>query len=461
VLFSENLKLLYNGEQSQRVMDRLRRLGDAANRASVVIYSVDPRGLVFTGLTAAENTNGHAPGEIANISSRRSQDIFESQDGLVILAEETGGLFMHNTNDLDGALRHVMEDGDGYYLLGYRPDAGTFDEKTGKMKYHRMQVRVKRAGLHVRNRSGFFGASDRDATPVPRTRQAQIARAMTSSRGSDALHLRLTTLFSHAAKSGPFLNSMVYLDPRELKFSDEPDGAHKAVIDLVAMTFGEDGQQVDASDKTWTIRLKGEPYHSVLNQGMVYSIHVPVKKPGAYQVRVVLRDAATELLGSASQFIEVPDINKGRLALSGVVLRAEQSQAAKSLESAEGEQTDEDPMGTPAVRKFKQGTAITYGYQILNAQTDAGKKADLEVQTRLFHDGEQVYAGKPSPLLVQDQPDPGHLVGGGRMKLGAAMAPGDYVLQVIVADKLAKDKYRFATQSIDFEIQTVPPATPR
>ena len=56
---------------------------------------------------------------------------------------------------------------------------------------------------------------------------------------------------------------------------------------------------------------------------MVYSVHVAVKKPGAYQMRVVLRDATSEQFGSASQFIEVPDIDKGRLALSGIVLRAE------------------------------------------------------------------------------------------------------------------------------------------
>jgi len=115
-------------------------------------------------------------------------------------------------------------------------------------------------------------------------------------------------------------------------------------------------------------------------------------------------------------------------------------------------------MGTPAVRKFKQGTEITYGYQILNAHTDAAKKADLEVQTRLFRDGEQVYAGKASPLLVQERPDTKHLVGGGAMKLGRAITPGDYVLQVIVTDKLAKEKFKFAAQSIDFEIQSASPA---
>ena len=39
------------------------------------------------------------------------------------------------------------------------------------------------------------------------------------------------------------------------------------------------------------------------------------------------------------------------------------------------------------------------------------------------------------------------------MQLGSKMAAGDYVLQVIVTDNLAKDKYRVATQSMDFELQ--------
>jgi hypothetical protein len=46
------------------------------------------------------------------------------------------------------------------------------------------------------------------------------------------------------------------------------------------------------------------------------------------------------------------------------------------------------------------------------------------------------------------------------MQLGGKIAPGDYVLQVIVTDKLAKEKYRVATQSMDFEIQAAPPPQP-
>jgi len=61
---------------------------------------------------------------------------------------------------------------------------------------------------------------------------------------------------------------------------------------------------------------------------------------------------------------------------------------------------EDDPQGAPAVRIFKPGTAITYGYQILNAQLDANKKTELEAQTRLFRDGEEVlYRKAYAPAL--------------------------------------------------------------
>ena len=477
VLFSENLKLMYNGDPSGRVQDSIRRLGDAANRASVVIYSVDPRGLVVTGLTAADNTRGMTPQQISEVPMQRSQAVYDSQDGMVILATETGGLFLQNDNDISGALKKIVTDGEGYYLLGYHPDASTFDPKSNKPKFHNLQVRVKRPGLRVRYRSGFFGTPDGAPVATPQTRQGQIAKALNSPFSSGALRVRLTTLFSQVGQVGPILNSMLYFEPSQLRFVDEPDDWHKAVIDTVAMTFGENGQAVDSTDKTWTLRLKGESYREVLKVGMVYSLHVPVKKAGAYQMRVVLRDAGSEQVGSASQFIEVPDVSKGHLALSGIVMRSDPpapkatppvpggsgATAAGAAvapgatpppnDHAEGQQAEADPLGAPAVRIFKPGAAISYGYQILNAEAGADHKASIEVYTRLFREGELIYTGKPMPMPLSGQDDPKRLVGGGRMQLGGKMLPGDYVLQVIVTDKRAKEKYQVATQSMDFVIQ--------
>ena len=58
---------------------------------------------------------------------------------MVILAQETGGLFMQDNNDIGGPLTQVMEDGDGYYLIGYHPDASDLRRKTGQPKFHSLR----------------------------------------------------------------------------------------------------------------------------------------------------------------------------------------------------------------------------------------------------------------------------------------------------------------------------------
>jgi len=187
-----------------------------------------------------------------------------------------------------------------------------------------------------------------------------------------------------------------------------------------------------------------------VRDGLLYAIAHPVKKPGAYQMRAVVRDAATEQVGSASQFIEVPDVGKGRLTLSSIVLREQAPNAAAA--DTEGQVEEPNPEGSPAVRMFKPGVTMLYGYLVINAQMEAGKP-DLEVHTRLFRDGRQIYEGKPLPMPVAGQVDTKRLIAGGSMKLGDQIGKGDYVLQVIVTDKKAKEKYQTAVQAMDFEVK--------
>ena len=105
VLFTENLKLFNREGENDRVMQGVRQLEDAANRASVLIYSIDPRGLETLQLTAADDTRGMSARQIARVPQPRSMQQFRSQDGMVMLANDTGGRFFANSNDISGALR--------------------------------------------------------------------------------------------------------------------------------------------------------------------------------------------------------------------------------------------------------------------------------------------------------------------------------------------------------------------
>lgn len=450
VLFSENLQLFHRNDPDPRVMDGVRNLIDAANRASVVIDSIDTRGLETYGLTAADDTSHMTARQISRVPMQRSAQVFRSQDGLVMLAHDTGGVFYQNSNDILGEVEKAVKDSDGYYLIAYHPPADTFDAKTGRPKFHSVKVRVKVAGLTVRYRSGFLNHSDALEQPLPRTPAEQIRRALYSPFNSGAIHLRLTALFTNSATLGSFITGLLHIAAKDLSFTDQPDGWHKGVIDVVVITFGDQGQTVDSTSRTFTVTLKGDSYRHAVDDGLFFQFRHPVK-PGYYQLRVALRDEGSEQVGSANQFIEVPDVGKGMI-LSSLML-AKETQDAKPTagDGGEGQVAQQDAQGNPALRIFKPGDSLAYVYQVLNADTDSARHANLEGQTRLFRDGQQVYEGKPMPLQTIGQPDPKHLVGAGAMKLGAGLQPGDYVLQVIVTD-VSGEKHRTAAQSTDFEV---------
>src|SRR5215470_12976661 len=299
--------------------DRMRRLADAANRSSVVISAVDPRGLVYTGPTAEDNLGGLAPQQVAQISSQRSQQLIASQDGMVILSQKTGGLFVQGTNDISSALGQVIDDSDGYYLIGYSPQQSTFDDKNG-LRFHSINVRVKQPGLRVRSRTGFYGTPDRQEAPPPATKQEQLVKALASPFSTGSLRVRLTTLFSNGEKQGSFINVLLHIDAHDLTFKKEDDGSRTDVVDVAAVTFDADGRQIDGVDRTYRFHIPEQSYEEVLRKGLVYSAHLPVKKAGPYQMRVVLRDDANAQLGSATQFIDVPDVSKDRLYLSSILV---------------------------------------------------------------------------------------------------------------------------------------------
>ena len=483
VLLSDSLPLFNQEGLNDIILESMRHLTDAADRASVVIYGIDARGLPTLSLTAEDNPRGRdgrplTGPQLANIQQQRHEQYFRSQDGLNYLSQETGGLFLHDTNDIAGGMRKVLDDQRGYYLIGYTPDDTTFQElKDKRRQYHKLSLKLKKPGLSIRTRTGFFGIPDQNSKPVYRNRGEQLFAALGSPFGGGAVHLRLTGLFANNPKEGSFVQSMLHIEGRDLTFTDEPDDWHKAVIDILLVTFGDNGVEMDQSSKTFTVRLHGATYKNALDHGFVYTVNHPVKKPGAYQLRAAVRDAGTEKIGSASQFIEVPDLTKGHLTLSGLIVRASRPAApapppsapanpdqakpaepAKAPEQAKSEQaqkeeTEIEQLGNPAVRMFRPGRRLDYALQILNAQEDsATKRPQLETQLFLFHDGQQIYAGKPKHLGPEATPDGKGVVTAGQLQLGSKMEPGEYAMQIVVTDKLAKEKFRTVAQSIDFEV---------
>lgn len=459
LLISDGFRI-YNREDAMRsylALQRLRRLIDEAGRASVVIYTLNAAGLQHFGLTAADSTGERSAEQIEEQLSNRRNAAFETQEGLDFLAKETGGIAIRNTNDLGGGIRRVLEDQKGYYLIGYRPDQSTFDLRSGRRQFHKLSLKVTRPGkFTVRMRNGFFGVSDEER-PAQRPLAQQLFGALLSPFGATGVHLQLTSLFGHNAKAGSFMRSLLHVDARDLTFTNEPDGSHKCVFDLLAMTFGDNGIPVDQGGGTYTIRLTDAMYKRTLRDGLVYNFTVPIKKPGAYQFRLSLRDSSTERVGSVSQFIEVPDLKKKRLALSGLIVRGADpgrpaNNAGQTDQKQEGLEEGNAEAG-PAVRHFRHGMRLNYFFVIFNARVDkATQRPQLLTQVRLLRDGNPIFTGKESGYEFTGQADLKQLIAAGALQLGTDLAPGEYLLQIIVKDLLADEKHRTATQWINLEI---------
>jgi hypothetical protein len=309
-------------------------------------------------------------------------------------------------------------------------------------------VRVKRPGLRVRSRRGFYGTAEEEKPEGPRTREDRLLAALTSPFASGEIPVRLTTLFLNEKKAGSVVRSMLHLDARPVTFETEAGGGRKAVIDVVAVVFGEAGRVVERINRTHTIRVSESAYQTIQRQGLRYDFDVPVCKPGAYQLRVALRDAASERTGAAGQFIEVPNLDKGRLALSGLLVNPREATGATAAAASEAA----DSSGTSA-RRFRHGSAFDYGYLVYNARLDrATGRPRLTTQARLFRDGQLVHQSAPQAFDAGRQTDMERLLAAGSLQVGADLAPGEYVLQVVVQDSLAGGKNGLATQWIDFQV---------
>ncbi|HEX5734519.1 MAG TPA: hypothetical protein VF131_16910 [Blastocatellia bacterium] len=403
---------------------------------------------------------------ISSLETMRARDFFHSQGGLNYLAQQTGGLFIRNSNDISRGISRVLDDQRGYYLIGYVPEESTFKSVQGRREFHKILVKVKRPGLHVRSRAGFFGVADDerqrsdDAAPG-----RQLIAALTSPFASGDMRLKLTSFYGQDADRGAFVRSLLHIDARDLTFTEEPDGTRKAVIDLAAITFGENGRPVDQNNYTYTIGVRAEDFEKLRESGFVYNAVLPVKKVGAYQLRVAMRDARSGRVGSANQFIEVPDFNKGRLTLSGIVVAghkmadpkksdASGSSLSQPATGGQGETgSEQDPQAGPAVRTFRAGMLMDYGFFIYNAKLDREtRRPQIETQLTLYRDGKPVFTGQANPFDPSQQSDLKRMAARGRLKLGAELPPGEYVLQMVVTDKMVKGKHRTATQWIDFEL---------
>ncbi len=419
-------------------------LVDLANRAGVIIYVIDPTGVPPLSM----NGGASDPGALYHY-------VVPADDPYRLLAKETGGLWIRDIpgKRLTEDLGKVLDDMSGYYLIGYQPDRSDFDLVRGRAVHHDIQVKVRRPGLTVRARNGFLGVPDSAAPekPRPRTSHEYLQEALASPFAAGSMRLRIDPVYEATApdsktkRRGTVLRALLQVDGSDLKFLPGSDGKNKLTYSMLVAVFRQDGSPVRDGEHTYTIDVTPEEEARLKVSGLHISssdIHLPMA--GSYQIRAAVRDENSGGLGSAYSFLDVPDFNKSQLALSSIELSAAKSSSNGHLSSW---------------TQYAAGTALEFQCDVFGIRnaSQPPREPRVEMEVRLFRDGAQEPVFDSKVLPVSEKTIAKNYLDG-QMRIGKELQPGDYMMQLIVFDRLAPQKKQAAIQWTNLTVVT--PTTP-
>jgi hypothetical protein len=348
---------------------------------------------------------------------------------LSYLAERTGGIFVRNNNDLNNGLRRIIDSVQGYYLLAFRPDDS---DKERPNQVYKVTVRLKRTDLVLRSRSDFHRFARVLDQSTNQTKADDLRNALASPFVREDVRLKVTALYTGRLQ----VKVLLHVDARDLTFTKTLEGNYKASFEMAAVAFDDNGNVAHQLARSQPLTVQPDNYERLLRDGLVYTISLPMRKPGPYQVRMAVRDDDSERLGSDSQAIEVPERKPSSLSVVGLIVQGVKIQMR----------------GGAAVRRFASGDTLEYSYLVYGARQTANNSTNLTTQIKLFPGSEEVFTGDVMPTKAAKESSSESIIVGKTFRLGSALPPGHFFLQVIVTDKSAPRDAQSSSQWIDFEI---------
>jgi VWFA-related protein len=416
---------------------RLRLVTDVAARTGSVVYSIDARGL-FAPFHDATGEKARDPqGRLDRASIGEST---LSQDGLSALAGDTGGQFLKNTNYFDRWVSRVLDETSNYYRIAWRPEAE--EQKQGRFRRVEVGV-VGRPDLTVRLHRGYLTAAARAAEESKagakgsasktdekasgaKSVEADFRAALSAPTGQKGLPTVLSTSFVDVPGSGAVLTSSVEVAADALDYGE--DGRQAGSVDVVGVVFNEQGKQVSTFQTRLNVAPAAQSSASAAQPGVIYNYRAPVA-PGLYQVRAAVRDSRGGQVGSAAQWIEIPDLSKKKLTLSSIHL------GGREVAGGAGEGKGAPQIQFSVDRRFPRSTRLSFLAFVYNAA--GGGVADLVVTVRVLRDNKAVVSAPPRKLAPEPSGDPARVPVSGAVSLGQ-LPPGRYEIEIAVSDNVAR-----------------------
>ncbi|MBV9209908.1 MAG: VWA domain-containing protein [Acidobacteria bacterium] len=417
--------LLDTGPRNLDPRAKLNQITDAALRAGIVLYTIDARGLISGQQDATNNQAMDANGRMETTLLR---EIPASQDAMNALAADTGGRALRNQNAFTPWVNKILDETSSYYLLAWRPEN---EEQTSK-DFKNISVRViDHPEWTARLPRGFLKAkaeaaaklSDKASSGATLTPQQQLREALTSQAPKREIPTSLSAIYLDTPDHGIVLTASVQINNGGLTF-ETTDSKPLAAVDVVGLVFDEKGK----SAGNFQTRLKISPLNY---QSTIYN-HRFQLKPGLYQVIVAARDSHSGLVGSAREWVSIPDLSSKRLSLSSLIIGL---QTVESGSASNGQAATEQALFS-VDHRLARNAPLRYVAFVYNAARSAnGNAPDVLIQAQVLSAGKPVITTSWSKAAGATQ-DAGRIAYGGEIPL-RALAAGQYVLQVTAKDQLA------------------------
>lgn len=434
--------LMDAGAHGAGLRDQLDRVIDAATRAGVVIYTIDARGLGTSNVVDAANSRPLTGSADPYVATAQSGEIAATQDALNALAGDTGGRALRNMNYFDRWVARVLDETSNYYLLAWRPESE--EEKAPKFR----QVQIKVIGhpeLTARAPKGYVTgpqATEKAATTIPKqaanhvatVEDAEIRDALSDYYPSAGLPTILSLTYLNTPNNQTVLTSSIQVATSRLTYGS--DGQQPASLRLAGVVLNDKGK-IAHSFKN---QLNVKPLGGQIDTGSVlYNEPTPLA-PGIYQVRVAARDEKSGRVGSAMEWVVIPDLTNKQLTLSSLLLGGQVLDNNANKGGNAQVQLSVD-------HRFARSSHLPYWVFVYNARRDGAGNPNVTVKSEIKRDGQSI-AAAPARTIKNGAPDPDRIPFGDDLSL-KNFSPGRYELLVTIIDEIAGTS---VNQNIEFEV---------
>jgi VWFA-related protein len=418
----------------------LNYLSDKATRAGVAIHTLDIRGLqAYAGVPSFSDTEAKSAlgpggsggfGRLPDESLIGGADTFDGHHGLRVLSGNTGGIAVLNKNDFNEALNKIVEISEAYYLLSYTPSDPKFDGD-----FRKLEIKVK-GDYKVYSRRGYYARADKPVA-APVTKQEKVLAAIKSPLARRDIDLDAMVLYKAASPKEGAIDIHMAIDPRKIAFEEQGE-KQQANLDVVGFVYDELGKLRGGFSETVGVSLSADDFKKATEAGFTYSANTTLP-PGVYQMRLAVYDNKTQNLGTLSRYLEVPDLTRGRLNASSLLLG--------TVPPKEMQSTSLTPLS--ATRQVSRTKDLRYAVIIYNAKQKDGKP-QVTTQLTVSQNGRQIF--KEAEERVQaGQNSSGQLLKVGQLGL-SGVKPGRYTLMLVITDPLADKKAQTITRTMEFVV---------